>query len=339
VSARPSIHCWRTGHYHDRSSGTELTVVAASCPVATVCPAGEVFISEQLLELLSDRQMEAVLAHEVAHAELGHHVGRVLTERAMAVTFSSSFEILDRALSKGRSKPIRAFSRLGSVSGTIASILATGFGYTQEWEADQTSDLYCLRRFSSAAPLAEAIDLVSVPECTPAARASLWLTHPQVSARIRSARSVKLRDLTGAGTIPLTDSTGRRIGTCRPVSFMVAEEERVVSDTVWVPARQKLPGGPDSVRTYPKRFHPARRQRVLLVMDSLGWNALSQYRSLKLRGERWFPTMEFRRLPYAGADSGLVIAHSLFAPQEPTRRILEVRACDPQRERRSTARR
>jgi hypothetical protein len=263
----------------------------------------------------------------------------VAIEQTMRAAFSSSFEMLDHALSEKRPTPIRAFSRLSNVSQTVASIISTGFGYTQEWEADHVSDLYCLRRFGSAAPLAEAIDRVSLPDCTPIARASSWLTHPPVLSRTRSARSAQMmRASPTPVAVPLTDSTGRRVGTCRLLAFLVAEEERIVSDTVWVPARRKRPGGPDSVRNYPKRFRPDRRQRVFLTVDSLGWVALNRYRSVRLLADDWLPVMDVRLLPEPGTKSGVVLAQSLSAPLKPPTRIREVRAIHPRRERRSTAR-
>ena len=75
---------------------SEILAGAIGLKLPNFPPIGEIFISEELINLLSSKELEFVLAHEVMHIELNHIPLKILTQlpKEMLKTWEKESKIL-----------------------------------------------------------------------------------------------------------------------------------------------------------------------------------------------------------------------------------------------------
>jgi len=153
------------------------------------CPTGFVFITTGLLYALeSEGELEAVIAHEVAHIE-GRHGYWALRKGINPVQF-------DELLGETYSEKVDRFrlSRFSDLFYSVArSCLIMGYGPKQEKEADYYACLYLAQRYGTE-PLSSVLKkLQYLQELEPDFSANMFMTDPYIDLRIENLENTKVR--------------------------------------------------------------------------------------------------------------------------------------------------
>lgn len=123
---------------------------------ATAIPTGQIFINSGLLNAIeSDEELEAVLAHEVAHIELRHslrsyHIAteKIGTQQGLAMVGAIAGAAAGAAASRNNSSvaTIASAGAIGSLAGLIAAeIYYNGYTKEHEKEADELANMYFIK--------------------------------------------------------------------------------------------------------------------------------------------------------------------------------------------------
>jgi Zn-dependent protease with chaperone function len=177
---------------------------------ATSCPGGYIFVYTGLINALeSDAELEAVLAHEIAHIEQRHGIKENLKARRDANTAAIVGAVLGTATEvaiaaahkKGAGAAGEAVATLSILlMETGAQIALYGYSREHEIEADVYALIYLQQKGSGRAPLLSVMkkmrssDALSNPPLT---SSSLDLvTHPNPKDRLFILNSLQCRSLT-----------------------------------------------------------------------------------------------------------------------------------------------
>jgi Zn-dependent protease with chaperone function len=177
--------------------GYRFYVLDSGTPNACACPAGTIFFNRFLMDVLeNDDELEAVMAHEVAHVEKRHglRMHRAAETGALIGTI-----LLVGANAAANSNPDTASVAVG-LSGLVVQVgSAIAFaGHTRqlETEADHFAALYLLRNGKDPAILARALkklryyqDLLGVGD----RQTSIFSSHPDLANRIALAESTSMK--------------------------------------------------------------------------------------------------------------------------------------------------
>ena len=152
---------------------------------AFACPGGQIFVTKGLLNALeSDEELEAILAHEIAHIERRHGYLQYRTDERnlwAAILIGSAVGIATESVNAG--------AVTASVVRTSGAIAMAGYGRAHEEEADAYSLTYLALRSGagSPAPLLTALKKIQYDQTAGGvARGSALLlsTHPGIFERI-----------------------------------------------------------------------------------------------------------------------------------------------------------
>lgn len=173
-------------------------VVEGTAANALACPAGQIFVTRGLLELVeSDDELEAVLAHEIAHVERRHgylKLRRAETAQAIGQLFALGVGAI--AVKSGSGEGARLAMEVARLVASIAVELAVvGYGREFEEEADVFASTYCLKQSGSARALAVLLSKLQFAQTYSGFRPSgrrLEMTHPEIVERVNRARSARL---------------------------------------------------------------------------------------------------------------------------------------------------
>ncbi len=158
----------------------EFTLVRSKTPNAFALPGGKIFITRGLLTRMNnERQLAAVLGHEVAHVAAKHNVQAL--QRAMGVQVFA--EVLQAVIG----------GTGGKAAGTAAQIV---FGMKQlqysreaEYQADQLGIEYMSRMGYNPYGMVELLEvLLSLSESEGGNLQEMFQTHPLTSNRIQEAK-------------------------------------------------------------------------------------------------------------------------------------------------------
>ena len=177
--------------------GYRFYVLDSGTPNACACPAGTIFFNRFLLDVLeNDDELEAVMAHEVAHVEKRHglRMHRAAETGALIGTI-----LLIGANTAANSNPDAASVAVG-LSGLVvqvgSAIALAGHTRQLETEADHFAALYLLRNGKDPAILARALkklryhqDLLGVGD----RQTSIFSSHPDLANRIALAESTSMK--------------------------------------------------------------------------------------------------------------------------------------------------
>ena len=125
-----------------------FTVVEAAEPNAVACPGGWIFVHDGLLELCeSDLELEAILAHEIAHVELRHGL-RQMRSAEKAARLGALGGLLAAGVAASQDNADAAALAVGATA--IVASLATelalaGYSRDMEMEADAAAVHYLSR--------------------------------------------------------------------------------------------------------------------------------------------------------------------------------------------------
>jgi Zn-dependent protease with chaperone function len=135
---------------------------------------GQFIVTRGLLDRANDQVLQAVLAHEVAHDDLGH-VGRLQT--------------LGTGLSVGAAILDQIFPGTGQVAPLAGELVMRAYSRREELEADRHA--VDLLRKAGARPEAMEGALVWLKETVGNARGGFFSTHPGTDERIAALRRLR----------------------------------------------------------------------------------------------------------------------------------------------------
>jgi beta-barrel assembly-enhancing protease len=172
---------------------------------ATACPGGYVFITRGLLEAVeNDDEVEAALAHEIAHIELRHGLMEYLKSQRNARNAAIFASVVTlgagaAAASSGNRDAVTIASGGGSISlllADIASHLALeGYEKEHEQEADIYSLIYLQNRGKSKAPLVSLLKKLRTDqeiETSVSGEAANDPSHPDIKERLCAAETLQV---------------------------------------------------------------------------------------------------------------------------------------------------
>ncbi len=173
-------------------------VLDTRSPNACACPAGTIYVHNALIDILeNDDELEAIMAHEIAHVEKRH--GLRMHRSAETGAMVGAVLLLGAGAAASRSNHDIAAAAVG-ISGMVvqvgSAIALTGHSRQLETEADHFAALYLLRNGKDPAILARALkklryyrDLLGQSD----QQASVFSSHPDLGNRIAMAESTTMK--------------------------------------------------------------------------------------------------------------------------------------------------
>jgi Zn-dependent protease with chaperone function len=135
---------------------------------------GEFYVTTGLLEKANDDRLQAVLAHEVAHDDLGH----VAKAQVLGTGLNIGIVILDQL-----------FPGSGSITPIAGQLIARGYSRNEEYAADRHG-VELLRRVGK--PKEVMIDTLSwLIQTSGGSEGGFFATHPATGDRIEALRDLR----------------------------------------------------------------------------------------------------------------------------------------------------
>ena len=156
-----------------RLSEIRVSIVADPDSNAASGGGGEFFVTTGLLEKASDEQLRGVLAHEIAHDDLGH---------------SASAQVLGTGLNLGvilLEQLIPGSSAITPIAGTL---IARGYSRSEEYEADRHGVEILRRAGYSKQVMINALEWVMRTSKNGDGGGGFLSTHPATGDRIEALR-------------------------------------------------------------------------------------------------------------------------------------------------------
>lgn len=173
-----------------------FTLVDSAERNAVASPHGQIFVTGALLRTMeSDEELEAVLAHEIAHVERhhGYHlVRRVQQTNAVADIASSALQISLGANVGKESIPVELAALLPVVA---RNICRSGYGIRFEEEADAVAEVYLHTQGIPRERLCQVLRKLQYDKDIHAYRKGreLYPTHPEIDQRIQTVSRSRVR--------------------------------------------------------------------------------------------------------------------------------------------------
>lgn len=177
---------------------------------AMATPGGHIFVSRGLIDCTdSEDALAAVLAHEIAHVQLGHSVSAIKASRVRSAVSSTTKAVAVTSIAvaneragvklsnKQMEKVMEAVDTFSDMSNEVVKTLVnTGFSKEQEFEADKNA-LYILQ--SAGYDPYAMLDMLAQIDESPS-NSGWGSTHPSPKDRIKKVNK-ELASMAKAGTI------------------------------------------------------------------------------------------------------------------------------------------
>ena len=177
---------------------------------AMATPGGHIFVSRGLIDCTtSEDALAAVIAHEVAHVQLGHSVSAIKASRVRSAVSSTTKAVAVTSIAvanertgvklseKQMEKVMEAVDTFSDMSNEVVKTLVnTGFSKEQEFEADKNA-LYILQ--SAGYDPYAMLDMLEQIDESPS-NSGWGSTHPSPKDRIKKVNK-ELASMAKAGTI------------------------------------------------------------------------------------------------------------------------------------------
>ena len=177
---------------------------------AMATPGGHIFVSRGLIDCTtSEDALAAVIAHEVAHVQLGHSVSAIKARRVRSAVSSTTKAVAVTSIAvanertgvklseKQMEKVMEAVDTFSDMSNEVVKTLVnTGFSKEQEFEADKNA-LYILQ--SAGYDPYAMLDMLEQIDESPS-NSGWGSTHPSPKDRIKKVNK-ELASMAKAGTI------------------------------------------------------------------------------------------------------------------------------------------
>ena len=184
----------------------QFSVIDDSDFNSVACPAGNIFVSRGLVEAIeNDDELEAALAHEIAHVELRHGLMEYLKAKRdarNAVIFASvvTLGIGAAGAAAGNQDAVNVASASGEISLLLANVCAqlASVGYTKEHEqqADIYSLIYLQSRGKSKGPLVSVLQKIRTSQEVEESISGENIedpTHPDIKERLYAAETLQVQ--------------------------------------------------------------------------------------------------------------------------------------------------
>ncbi len=135
---------------------------------------GEFYVTTGLLEKASDARLQAVLAHEVAHDDLGH----VARAQALSAGLNIGILILDQI-----------FPGSGAITPIAGELIARGYSRSEEYAADRHGVELLRRVGKSKAQMVDTLEWLM--RTTGGGQGGFFSTHPGTGDRIEALREME----------------------------------------------------------------------------------------------------------------------------------------------------
>lgn len=178
----------------------KFTLVEMEEVNAIACPGGWVFVGTGLLASCeSESELEAVLAHEIAHVEMRHGYRRLMKAQRDAAVASLLVGLVGVAASEsGDAGTTRTAMAVASVMAEIAlELVFNGYSRENEWEADAYSVNYLTTNYGDTGraglvSVLKKLQYSSEVQNSRRYRSSSIGTHPDLGSRVKSARESRV---------------------------------------------------------------------------------------------------------------------------------------------------
>lgn len=180
VGQTVALHSQRPQTY----GGYHFAVVEGDEVNAFACPGGTIFVTRGMLRSVrSEDELAAVLAHEVAHVNHRHGISAITKARWTEALAIIGTEAAKAYGSRELAQLVTIFE--GSIDDVFKTLVVTGYGKSQEYDADETALLYLARAGYDPQALHAFIrrQLESGKET-----GGLLKSHPASSARVEKIR-------------------------------------------------------------------------------------------------------------------------------------------------------
>lgn len=177
-------------------------VVENDVPNAVACPAGQIFVTTELLDAVeSDEELEGVLAHEITHVEMRHGY-RQFRAAQKAQAISTAVGIVAGVITAVKSKHDKlekgvAVANVVTLLGNLSSAIALS-GYSRGYEEE--ADSYALAYLTTRSPgksgrpfmatLRKLQYYTDVEDAAQEEGLALFSSHPDIAARVDKAQNV-----------------------------------------------------------------------------------------------------------------------------------------------------
>lgn len=135
---------------------------------------GQFIVTTGLLRQANDAQLEAILAHEIAHDDLGH----VAKAQAMGAGLDIATVLLDQF-----------FPGSGQLTPLVGNLAIRAYGRTEEYAADQHG-VVLLRRLHANGKERMVNAMVWLQQTTGGSSGGFFATHPATDDRIDRLRNI-----------------------------------------------------------------------------------------------------------------------------------------------------
>ncbi|MHB8708178.1 MAG: M48 family metallopeptidase [Desulfuromonadales bacterium] len=135
---------------------------------------GQFIVTTGLLRQANDAQLEAILAHEIAHDDLGH----VAKAQAMGAGLNIATVLLDQF-----------FPGSGQLTPLVGNLAIRAYGRTEEYAADQHG-VVLLRRLHPNGKEMMVNTMVWLQQTTGGSSGGFFATHPATDDRIDRLRNI-----------------------------------------------------------------------------------------------------------------------------------------------------
>ena len=167
----------RVAAVSDRPMPYEFALLNSDIPNAFALPGGKVYITRGLFKIMTnERQLAAVLGHEVGHVS-AKHISQMLNRQLGAA-------ILIEVAGGGE-------ATAGQVAQVVANMVDLSFSRDQEYQADQLGIKYMAKAGYNPHGMVELLThLQSLSQSEPGRLTEMFQTHPLTSKRIAEAAGI-----------------------------------------------------------------------------------------------------------------------------------------------------
>jgi predicted Zn-dependent protease len=165
----------------DRDMPYDFTVVNSEIPNAFALPGGKIFITAGLMSrMTNERQLAAVLGHEIVHVAAKHGV------KGMQRGIGASVLVEMAGAAAGADKAAAA----KAASQVAASMVTMKYGRGDEYESDKYGTKYMTKAGYNPWGMVELLTiLLNLSKSEPGALQEMFQTHPLSSKRISAVKS------------------------------------------------------------------------------------------------------------------------------------------------------
>jgi len=161
----------RATNHPERLNEISIKIVADSNINAGAAGGGEFVITTGLLQKANDEQLRGILAHEIAHDDLGHPV---------------KMQLVETGVSLGAALLEKVFPGSGAVAPIAGTLIASNYSRPQEFAADEHGVTILRRAGYSKEVMIRALSWIMQLQGN--SGGGFLSTHPATDERIRALR-------------------------------------------------------------------------------------------------------------------------------------------------------